>query len=47
MLTILDECYETVYHAVREVEHGRRQKRDIVKEGKILRDIVNASFQNA
>jgi hypothetical protein len=26
-----------------EAEHGRRQKRDIVKVGKIMRDIVNAS----
>ena len=30
-----------------EVEHGRRQKRDIVKDGKIMRDIVNALLQNA
>jgi len=30
-----------------DAEHGRRQKRDIVKEGKTMRDIVNVSFQNA
>ena len=30
-----------------EVEHGRRQKRDIVKVGKTMRDIVNVTFQNA
>jgi hypothetical protein len=30
-----------------EVKHGRRQKRDLVKDGKIMHDIVNASFKTA
>ena len=49
-----DECGPSWMNVTRrctmmsvEVGHGRRQKRDIVKRGKTMRDIVNVSFQNA